>query len=485
MTSKTTGRLTASQSNALLAALLDHSADAIVVVDGKGRITQWSRGAEQMYGLVGADAIGRQVDTLVHPDRQTEQNRVWSEVVSGRDVGPMDTLHVTSQGTPLSVSVSFVALARGARGIKSVAVIARDISDERRAARAMRASEARWRAVVESAVDGIVVCDRRGRIESFNPAAERLFGYRAEEVVGENVSLLMPHPHAVEHDDYMARYLRTRQPRIIGLGREVVGRRKDGTTFPIHLAVGEAVIDGDSKFTGIVRDLTDRVTMEAKLRQESGLARVGELAAVLAHEVKNPLAAVSGAVQMLSTYLPPGGEEQQVVKEVLQRVDALSKLMSDMLLYARPPQPAVQLIDVMDLLYSAVAFFRTDPQSQRLEIHLEARPGTIMADPQLMQIALQNLLINAAHAMKGRGDLIVRTTEKGGLLHIDIVDHGPGIDPEIQDRVFTPFFTTKSRGTGLGLPTVRRIAESHHGTVEILRAGTDGTTIRLSVPVAD
>ncbi|MCC7007428.1 MAG: PAS domain S-box protein [Acidobacteria bacterium] len=473
------------ETHPLLAAVLAYSEDAILTLDADRRIARWSQGAIGTYGFGAAEVIGQPFTMLVPDAHRAEHERVLDQLSARRPEISLETVHLTRRGAAVQVAVSLSRLPAAGGAPAGVAVIVRDISDERRAARAMRASEARWRAIIESAVDGIVVCDRRGRIESFNPGAERLFGYRADDVIGRNVSMLMPEPYALEHDAYMARYLRTRQPRIIGIGREVTGRRRDGSTFPIHLSVGEAIIDGESKFTGIVRDLTDRVAMEMKLRQESGLARVGELAAVLAHEVKNPLAAVSGAVQMLATYLPPGGEEQQVVKEVLQRVDVLNKLMSDMLLFARPPQPVVQAIDVGDLLQGALAFFRSDPQAQQLNIHVEPTAGTVLADPQLMKIALQNLLINAGHAMRGRGDLTLRTTTSDGRLHIDVIDHGPGIPPENRERVFTPFFTTKSRGTGLGLPTVRRIAESHRGTVEILESGPDGTTIRLSLPLAD
>lgn len=471
----------ASVDAALLEAVLACSGDAILTMDADGFITRWSTGAEQVYGYGAEEALGQPWLMIVPADAREVHVRALADVAAGRSASTFESVHLTRQGTAVQVGVSIVDLGTGG----ARAVIARDISDARRAARAMRASEARWRSIIESAVDGIIVCDRRGRIESFNSAAERLFDYRAEDVIGQNITMLMPSPYAEEHDHYLSRYLRTRQPRIIGIGREVMGRRRDGTTFPIHLSVGEALIDGESKFTGIVRDLTDRVAMELKLRQESGLARVGELAAVLAHEVKNPLAAVSGAVQMLATYLPPGGEEQQVVREVLQRVDALNKLMSDMLLFARPPQPAMQTVSVVDLLSGVVAFLRSDPQLQQIHISIEGGEGSVMADAQLLKIALQNLLINASHAMKGRGDLTIRTTARDGWLHLDVVDRGPGIPAELHERVFTPFFTTKSRGTGLGLPTVRRIAESHRGRVEIVQSGPDGTTMRLSLPMAE
>jgi two-component system sensor kinase FixL len=340
---------------------------------------------------------------------------------------------------------------------------------------------ARWRAIVESAVDGIIVIDHRGQIESFNPGAERMFGYRAEEVLGHNVSMLMPEPHASQHDRYIERYLETRVPHIIGTGRDVEGRRKDGTRFPAHLSVGEIVQGNRRKFTGIVRDLTDRVNLETRLREEAGFARIGELAAVLAHEIKNPLAAVSGAMQILGEKLS-ASEDREIVEEALRRVDALNALVTDLLLYARPPKPHFVLLEPAALVDSLIAFLRMDPAWRAITCRVEGRAPLIMADVELLKVALQNLLLNALHAMDGRGQLGVVMSEADRMVTIDVVDSGNGIPPDVQPRLFTPFFTTKARGTGLGLATVRRIARAHHGDVRVLETSPAGTTIRLRLP---
>lgn len=357
----------------------------------------------------------------------------------------------------------------------------RDTVPPDRADRTARTGDARWRAIIESAVDGIITIDGHGLIQSINPAAERLFGYRAAEVIGQNVAILMPPPHAAEHDGYIRRYLETRQPRIIGLGREVTGRRKDATTFPIHLSVGEASIDGEITFVGIVRDLSERVALEARLREESGLARIGEFAAVLAHEVRNPLAAVSGAIQMIAKRLPAGSEEHDVSREVLQRLDSLNALMGDLLLYARPPQPNIRPVDLDDLLASLIAFLRSDPAWRELTVIVDGSAGIVDADPEMIKIALQNLLLNAVQAMRGRGVLRVAVLVDEGVTHIDILDSGGGIPDEARARIFTPFFTTKAGGTGLGLATVKRIAESHGGQITLVSSSSSGTTMRLSL----
>jgi PAS domain S-box-containing protein len=310
-----------------------------------------------------------------------------------------------------------------------------------------------------------------------------MFGYQAAEVLGKNVSLLMPEPYAAEHDHYLRRYQMTGERRIIGAGREVTALRKDGSTFPVHLSVGEVVVDGETKFTGIIRDLSERVSLEVRLREEAGLVRIGELAAVLAHEVKNPLAAVSGALQILREHTP-GGEPQEILDEVLQRLESLGGLMADLLVYARPPRPELRDVNALDLVHALVSFLRSDPAWTGLDVVVEGEQDHVRADPELLRVALQNLLLNGAQACDFRGRVTVRLRQDDSRAFIDVSDQGTGIPPEVRGKLFTPFFTTKARGTGLGLATVRRIAEAHAGGVEILSSGREGTTMRLVLPLA-
>jgi two-component system sensor kinase FixL len=467
----------------LLGTILDSSADAIIGRDLAGIVLTWNRGAERMYGYTAAEMIGQSILAIVPEDRRAELTDIVERVVGGARVESVDTIRVARSGALVEVALTLAPL-HGAPGqVIGVVATARDVGAQRRAERALRSSEARWRAIVETAVDGIIVIDADGRIESFNAAAERLFGYAERDLIGRNVHVLMPEPYASEHDGYIARYVATRDRRVIGIGREVMGLRKDGSRFPLHLSVAELAIDGQTKYTGIVRDLTERVGLESRLREEAGLVRIGELAAVLAHEVKNPLAAMSGAVQILGERLA-APEDQEIVREILTRVDSLNSLMADLLLYARPPKPAVMAIDAAELLDSLIAFLRRDPQWQDVVVQLESRAEEpVRADPELLRIAVQNLLVNAVQAMGGRGRLRVHIHTSRGFAHIDIEDSGPGIPPTAIDKLFTPFFTTKARGTGLGLATVRRIADAHGGQVSIVRTDAHGTVVRLSIPL--
>jgi two-component system sensor kinase FixL len=337
-------------------------------------------------------------------------------------------------------------------------------------------------AIFESAVDGIIVIDARARVEAFNPGAERLFGYAEHEVVGQNVNMLMPSPYHEEHDHYVSRYLRTGEKRIIGIGREVTGRRKDGSTFPVHLSVGEMRIGGEPKFTGILHDLSARVQLEVQLREQAALTRLGEMAAVVAHEVKNPLTGIRGAIQVIGGRLPPGSKDEAIAREIVSRIDALNDLMKDLLLFARPPQPHKAPIDMLSLTRTVADLVSGDPSLHALTIEVSGSSIPVNADAELLKIVIQNLLLNAAHAMQGQGQIRVTVTSLDSRCRIDIADNGPGIPPHVREKLFTPFFTTKSRGTGLGLSTARRFLEAHEGTIDVMCPPEGGTTVTLELP---
>ena len=348
----------------------------------------------------------------------------------------------------------------------------------------LRASEARWRSIVESAVDGIVVIDAKGCIEAFNPAAERLFGYSEAEVIGQNVNILMPAPYREEHDGYMSRYVLTGQKKIIGIGREVIGLHRDGSVFPVHLSVGEMAVNGDRKFTGILHDLSARIRMEEQLRERTALARLGEMAAVIAHEVKNPLAGIRGAIQVIGGRLPKESRDAAVAKEIVNRIDALDELMKDLLLFARPPQPRLAPVDLADLVRTTADLLGGDPALNGVAVQLEGDAPAVMADADLLKIVFQNLLVNAVQAMQGKGAIRVTLEIVAGHSRVTLRDAGPGIGPDVLDKIFTPFFTTKARGTGLGLPTAKRIVEAHGGRIAVACPPGGGTTVTVELPSA-
>jgi two-component system sensor kinase FixL len=346
-----------------------------------------------------------------------------------------------------------------------------------------RIATARATAIIDAAVDGIIMIDAHGRIEAFNHAAERLFGYTIDEVLGRNVNVLMPSPYREEHDTYLARYLATGRAKIIGIGREVQGLRKDGTTFPLHLSVGEITIHGERKFTGILHDLTARVQMEGRLREQESLAKLGEMAAVIAHEIKNPLAGIRGAIQVFGGRMLQEGANTDILDEIVARIDALDRMMKDLLLFARPPEPKRAPIDLVPLVRTTVSLLSTDPAVRDVDIEVEGAAPPVSADADMLRVAFQNLIINSAHAMQGKGSIRVAVESADTVCQIAFVDAGPGMPPDVRERIFRPFFTTKSRGSGLGLPTVKRLIEAHNGQISIDCPPSGGTTVVIRLPI--
>jgi two-component system, LuxR family, sensor kinase FixL len=480
----TDGFRTDDELGGFLRAIVESSDDAIIGKALDGTIVSWNEGARRMYGHTAAEAVGQPIALIVPVEHRDELRRILSDIQAGRRVASHETVRVTRDGRLLNVSLTVSPISDAAGRVVGASAIARDITESKRVLSALVASQERYRSIIDSAVDAILVIDSRGRVEAFNAAAARLFGFSAQEVIGHNVNVLMPEPYRHEHDQYMERYLATGEKRIIGIGREVTGRRKDGSTFPLHLSVGEMTIDGERKFTGILHDIAARVQLESRLREQAALTRLGEMAAVVAHEVKNPLTGIRGAVQIIGSRLPAGTRDAEVIKEIGSRIDALNDLMQDLLLFARPPQPRLAAVDPLPILATVIALVRQDPGAREMGIDVDGTSPSISADAELLKLILQNLLLNAVHAMQGKGRIHVTVGSSMAMCTIAVADAGPGIPPDVQEKLFTPFFTTKSRGTGLGLSTAKRFLEAQGGSIAIDCPVTGGTTVLVQLPLA-
>jgi two-component system sensor kinase FixL len=470
----------------LFAAIIQSAVDGIVVIDAGGLIETVNPAAERLFGYAESDIVGRNVSILMpSPYREEHDGYLHRYLATGeaRIIGlGRDVKGRRRDGTvfPLHLSVGQMSIA----GERKFVGTLHDLTAREALQEQLRASEERWRSVVESAVDGIVVIDARGRIEAFNPAAERLFGYRAPELIGRNVNVLMPSPDREQHDGYLARYLREGHARIIGVGRDVTGRRADGTTFPLHLAVGEMVLEGERKFTGILRDLTARVALEKQLSDHAALAQLGEMAAVIAHEVKNPLAGIRGAVQVIGSRLPDASKDGDVVREVIARIDALNGLVQDLLMFARPPKPRPSPLDVSLLIAVTGDLLTNDPLLRNIRVDIQGAAPPVLGDAEILKIVFMNLLLNGAQAMGGHGTLRVAVATQDQMCRIDFADAGPGIPSDIREKLFTPFLTTKARGSGLGLVTSRRFIEAHHGSLVVDCPAGGGTIATVTLPLA-
>lgn len=468
----------------VLAAIAEASADAIVAEDLTGTVLAWSRGAERMYGYLADEIIGRSIAILIPPDRAEELSRTLDRLRQGLGVDTFETVRLARGGSPVDVAITISPLADASGQITGAITVARDIGARLRADVAARTNEARWRAMIDAAVDGVIAIDAIGRIEAFNHSAELMFGYSQGEVRGRNVNILMPSPDHEQHDRYMRHYLETGEQKIIGIGREVVALRRDGTRFPIHLSVGEMRAGSERHFVGILHDLSARVALEERLREQSTLARLGEMAAVIAHEVKNPLTAVRGAIQVIGRRLPAESRDGPVVKEIVARLDGLNALIQDLLLFARTPTLRPAPVDLGSLLRLTADLLQQDPTLKAVAVDVTGSAPPLMADADLMKIVFQNLLINAAQAMGGQGAVRAVISVEGTSARVTIADQGPGLSAEAKEKLFRPFFTTKSRGTGLGLPTARRLLEAHGGRISVDCPAEGGTVVTLELPTS-
>ena len=278
----------------------------------------------------------------------------------------------------------------------------------------------------------------------------------------------------------MANYLQAGIAKIIGAGREVRARRADGVTFPVHLSVGEMSINGERKFTGILHDLSARVRMEEQLVSRPRWCTWAKWRPSLLTRSRIPWQE-SGRVQVIGSCLPDS-RDAAVTDEIVKRIDGLNDLMRDLLLFARPPQPKRAAVDVAALVSSTAGLLAVDPSVANVRVEVAGVAPPIVADPELLKIAFVNLLINAAHAMEGKGVIRVSVQETEGWCCVAFHDAGPGIPTDIREKIFTPFFTTKSKGTGLGLPTTKRLIEAHAGRIEIDCPPGGGTIVIVELP---
>lgn len=364
---------------------------------------------------------------------------------------------------------------------------------------ALDTRETHLRSILDTVLDATVVIEEDGTIVSFNAAAVRQFGYAEPEVAGRNVRILMPEPYHHQHDGYMHRYLTTGEKRIIGVDRVVVGRRKDGSTFPMKLAVGEMKSGGKTYFTGFIRDLTEREESAARLQEIQGelarLARLnelGEMASTLAHELNQPLSAIANYVQGCTRLLRDmDGAVAMRMREALEETARQSLRAGQIIRHLREfvtkgdTEKAPENIRSLVEEAGALALVGSRERGVRTVFDFAPGPATVMVDRIQIQQVLTNLMRNAVEAMRDseRRELVVRTySAEPGEIAVMVEDTGPGISEEIAGQLFKPFVTTKPGGMGVGLSISKRIVEAHGGQMSVSRNAAGGATFRFTLP---
>ena len=364
-----------------------------------------------------------------------------------------------------------------------------------------RAREAHLQSILDTVPEAMIVIDEHGVIQSFSSAAERLFGCRSADAIGQNVRTLMPSPYREAHDGYLNRYMTTGERRIIGIGRVVVGQRKDGSTFPMELAVGEMKSGNQRFFTGFVRDLTERQQTEARLQELqselvhiSRLTAMGEMASTLAHELNQPLSAIANYLRGSRRLLEDVSDEKFVsMRDALDkaadqamRAGQIIRRLRDFVARGESERRVESITKLVEEA-SALALVGVKDLGIRVQFQFDPQIDLVIADRVQVQQVMLNLIRNAMESMESSParDLVITTSEDDGHARVSVADSGSGIAPEIAEQLFQPFITTKRQGMGVGLSISRTIIEAHNGRIWVEPNPTGGTIFHFTLPIVN
>lgn len=486
---------------ASLEAVIESATDAIITIDDQGIVQSVNPATERLFGYSADEVIGQNVHILMPSPYHEEHDGYLSNYKNTGDrkvigIGREVIGKRKDDSTfPMHLAVNEVKV--GDR--RMFAGIVRDISD-------LKEQQVHLQAILDNAVDAIITITDRGIVESVNPATVELFGYSAGEIVGENIKMLMPMPYSHEHDGYLENYLKSGKKKIIGIGREVVGQRKDGTTFPMHLGVSEVRVGNRVRFTGMIRDITELKEAEQKLEkineqleervrlrtaelheaqatllQKEKLATLGQVSGGIAHEIRNPLNAVKTSTFYLLHAKDPKPEK---LREHLNRIDRQVTMIDSVVTalsdVAKLPDPKFEPASIGSVLIKVLKETSL-PESIEVELELPDDLPSVLIDEHQIPIVFRNLVRNARDAMPDGGKLSVSAVACDDKVIVHVKDTGIGIAPENLTRITEPLFSTKARGMGLGLSISRTILEKNQGQLKVESELGKGTEFKIEL----
>jgi two-component system, LuxR family, sensor kinase FixL len=489
----------AEELNLLIEGAIDY---AIFMVDPAGRVTIWNKGAERIFGWTEREAIGRPTSILYPQDAAfagEPEADLREALVAGRISG--ERWRVRKDGTEFLAETLVTPLMDAQGTLRGYAKVLRDVTDRHASAQAVEQRERHLQSILDTVPDAMVVIDECGLIVSFSAAAQKLFGYDEEELVGRNVSLLMPSPDRELHDSYIERYATTGEARIIGIGRVVTGVRKDGRAFPMELSIGEALSGGQQLFTGFVRDLTDKHRTEARvLELQSELVRVarlsamGTMATTLAHELNQPLTAIANYAEAAGPIIGSADPEKHaLLREIFTEMAGQSMraggIMRALREFIARGEIEKRVENLPELVEEAAALALVDAGERGVtaRIALDPKAISVLVDRVQIQQVLINLIRNAVEAMADspiRELRLASAVEESGMIRVCVSDTGPGIAPGVAEQLFEAFVSTKHAGMGLGLSICRTIIEAHGGRMKAGASAQGGAEFVFTLPMA-
>ncbi|QNQ10594.1 PAS domain-containing sensor histidine kinase [Sphingomonas alpina] len=474
---------------------------AIYMLDPQGYVTIWNRGAERIKGWTQAEIVGRHFSVFYQP-RDIAADKPAADLVRAAAEGRLEeeSWRVRRDGSEFFACVTMTALHDETGALRGFGKVVRDLTEQKAAETALARREEHLRSILETVPDAMIIIDEAGTISSFSAAAERLFGHVEADVIGRNVSVLMPEPDRGRHDGYLADYMGGGERKVIGRVRLVTGLRRNGETFPLELAVGEALVGDRRIFTGFIRDLTERRRTELRLQDlqselihVSRLSAMGTMASTLAHELNQPLTAVTNYLEGARGLLDdPTPETLALAREAMEDATAQSiraghiiRRLRDFVAHgavSQRPEPLNLMVEEA----AHLALIGARAAGVRVVTDYSSTDAMVRADRVQIQQVLVNLIRNAIQAMADtpRRILTIATCPVDDHMQVTITDTGGGIAPGVADRLFQAFASSKPEGMGLGLSICRTIVEAHGGAIWAT-ALPDGTEFHFTLLRAD
>src|SRR6185437_1285205 len=460
-----------------------------------GRLIEANQKFCTFVGYGRDELLSRRIEDITHPDDMANDRRQITRLVSGEIASySIEKRYIHKDGTVIPARATSSLMRR--RHPYRFAIV-EDLRPQQNAASEQREYAARLKSILDAVPDAMIVISERGIIESFSPSAEAMFGFSAAEAIGQNVKILMPAPYREQHDGYLDRYRKTNDRHIIGIGRVVTGQRKDGTTFPMELSVGEAIAGDTRRFTGFVRDLTERERSErridqlqAELMHVARLGELGQMGAALAHELNQPLAAIVNYLLAARRLLQTGPDVSPRIGEAMEKAaaqaDRAGQVIRRLREFVTRGETDRREENVNVLIEEAAALALVGAKSGGVTTRLMLRPDlppVVVYKVQIQQVLL-NLIRNALEAMDSSEQrvLTVEAAAMDGMVTVTVTDTGPGLSAEVAQNLFQPFVTTKARGMGVGLSICRSIIEAHGGCIWAAPRTGGGTAFAFTVP---